>query len=294
MNIIKKLLKKTMQFSGRLICTFTPRYKSKPLRYNTVIVAIIKNEGDYIDEWVKYHRLVGVDHIYLYNNESTDETKNILAPYMEEEFVTLIDFPGSGRQLAAYNDALKKYGKLCKYMAFIDADEFIYSIERKSVTEVMDEIMAMNPRAGGVAVNWRIYGSSGYISKPNVGGVLSNFLWRAKEDGTGNGCIKTIVQPQCVFKYSHAHYPTYILGKYSIDENGERVNGWCHTMLEIKKLRINHYFTKSKEEWIKRRSIGKCDSKNPEKDKRTLDEFYRHDNNDIYDDSMLYYVNKLS
>ena len=179
-------------------------------------------------------------------------------------------------------------------MAFIDADEFIYSVERKPITEVVDEIIAMNPRAGGVAVNWRIYGSSGHISKPNVGGVLSNFLWRAKEDGTGNGCIKTIVQPQYVFKYSHVHYPTYILGRYSIDENGERVNGWCHTMLKIEKLRINHYFTKSKEEWIKRRSMGTADSKNPEKSKRTLEEFYRHDNNDIYDDSMLYYVNKLS
>ena len=286
------MLKKITQFCGRLIKTFIPYHQCKSLQYNTAIVAIIKNEGDYIEEWVKYHRLIGVDHIYLYNNGSTDDTKTILEPYVHENFVTLIDFPGVGRQLPAYNDALKNYGKLCKYMAFIDADEFLYPIERKSVTEVLDEIIAKNTHAGGVAVNWRIYGSSGHVTKPN-GGVLSNFLWRAKEDGTGNRCIKTIVQPQYVYTYAHVHYPTYLIGRYSIDENGERVDGWNHKMLEIKKIRINHYYTKSKEEWIKRRSMGKADSNNPEANKRTLDEFYQHDNNDIYDESMLYYVNKL-
>lgn len=89
------------------------------------------------------------------------------------------------------------------------------------------------------------------------------------------------------------HYPAYIFGRYSIDENGERVNGWKHPMMRIRKLRINHYYTKSREEWIKRRSIGKADSENPEANKRTLDEFYQHDNNDIFDDSMLYYVEMM-
>ena len=166
------MIKKNIQFCGRLIHTLIPHHQSNSLCYNTVIVAIIKNEGEYIVEWVKYHRLVGVDHIFLYNNGSTDETKAFLAPYVDENFVTLLDFPGVGRQLPAYNDALKKYGKLCKYMAFIDADEFIYPMERKPVTEVLDEIMAKNSHAGGIAVNWRVYGSSGHVAKPKRGGII--------------------------------------------------------------------------------------------------------------------------
>jgi hypothetical protein len=52
---------------------------------------------------------------------------------------------------------------------------------------------------------------------------------------------------------------------------------------------VNHYFTKSKEEWIARRKLGKCDHKD-EKDVRPIEEFYRHDNNDILDDSMRRYT----
>ena len=44
-------------------------------------------------------------------------------------------------------------------------------------------------------------------------------------------------------------------------------------------LRINHYFTKSKEQWIKRRSLGRAPL--GANHKRSLEEFYLHDNNDL-------------
>lgn len=124
------------------------------------------------------------------------------------------------------------------------------------------------------------------------GGVLDNYLYRAKDNGPGNGCIKTIVNPRRVYKYQHCHFPTYLYGTYSVDEHGKRVDAWCNMDCELHKLRLNHYFTKSKEEWIKRRSLGKADSKDLN-NIRTIDEFVQHDNNDIYDDEMLYYVQKM-
>lgn len=164
------MIKKMALLCGKLIHTIKP-YKSTP-QFNIAIVAIIKNEGDYIKEWAQYHRLIGVDHIFLYNNGSTDDTANILSPYITSGFISFMDFPGIGMQLPAYNDALKKYGSLCKYMAFIDADEFIYPVEHRHIIDVLDEIMEKNPHAGGVAVNWRVYGSSGHISKPSSGGGI--------------------------------------------------------------------------------------------------------------------------
>lgn len=85
----------------------------------------------------------------------------------------------------------------------------------------------------------------------------------------------------------------YYFGYYSIDETGRKVTGWSNINNNIKLLRINHYFTKSKEEWIARRSIGKADATDRTKT-RTMQEFYEHDNNDIYDASALYYSNLLN
>lgn len=223
------------------------------------IVSIIKNEGPYIEEWVKYHILVGVEKFFLYDNESSDNTKKILQKYEKMGYVELSDLPGRAMQLPAYNDALEKHRYDTKYMAFIDADEFLFSCDKeKNVVDQVRNIFKENPSAGGIAVNWRMFGSSGFISKPK-GGVLDSFLYRAKENGRGNNCIKTITNPRRVYSYDHVHYPIYLFGFYSVDENGNKVNGWSHPQNNIHKLRINHYFTKSKEEWIKRRRLGKAD-----------------------------------
>lgn len=37
------------------------------------IGAIFKDEAPYLAEWIEFHRLVGVEHFFLYDNLSTDE-----------------------------------------------------------------------------------------------------------------------------------------------------------------------------------------------------------------------------
>lgn len=47
-------------------------------KYTTSICAIVRNEARYILEWIAYHKAVGIDHFYIYDNQSTDETTDIL------------------------------------------------------------------------------------------------------------------------------------------------------------------------------------------------------------------------
>ena len=45
-------------------------YKNpKKFKYSVSIVAIAKNEGIYFKEWIEYHKLIGIEHFYIYNNE---------------------------------------------------------------------------------------------------------------------------------------------------------------------------------------------------------------------------------
>lgn len=264
----------------------------EPIRhYNDYLslVCIAKYEAPYVKEWIDYHLKIGVDRIYFYDNESPDNTLIILEPYIEKEQVIYNLIKGRARQLDAYNDAIKRYAYKTKYMAFIDLDEFIVlEDENSTLKDTIDSIMSKDKRAGGIAVNWCVYGSSDYKKRPN-GAVIENFLYRGTPDKRGNDCIKTIANPRIIKKYRHPHYPTYKVGFYSIDESGKRIDGWSNPRsADTKHIRINHYFTKSLEEYIERRSHGKADTED-ESDKRTLAEFYEHDHNDIYDDIMLRY-----
>ena len=51
------------------------------------IAAIYRNEAPYLREWIEFHKLVGVERFFLYNNESTDDHRAVLAPYVEAGIV---------------------------------------------------------------------------------------------------------------------------------------------------------------------------------------------------------------
>ena len=75
------------------------------------IATMFYNEAPYLKEWIEYHRLAGVDHFWMYNNNSTDHWQEVLQPYIAEKLVEVIDWPsppGSpypSYQVAAFQDA---------------------------------------------------------------------------------------------------------------------------------------------------------------------------------------------
>ena len=57
------------------------------------ICAIYRWEGPYLREWVAFHRLMGVERFFLYDNDSDDEHREALGPYLEDGTVELLHWP---------------------------------------------------------------------------------------------------------------------------------------------------------------------------------------------------------
>ena len=263
------------------------------------IVAIAKDEAPYIREWVEFYRIVGVSRIYLYDNGSTDGMKQRVADYIDSGFVVYTSVPGVARQYAAYMDAITRFKYTTKYMAFIDCDEFLMPCAPgNQLGELVDSLFGSFGRGvGGIAVNWRVYGPSGHEVRPD-GLVLEEYLQREPNDYHGNGCIKTIANPRAILKYQHAHYPIYYAGYRNIDVDGHRVDGawnFRETQEDPHTLRINHYYTKSYEEFLKRRSRRVADREDPMIRSREalLDELAALDAHTVYDGIGLVYAHMI-
>ena len=262
--------------------------RGNKFKYSLGIAAIIKNEAPYIVEWIEYHRLIGFEKIIIYDNESTDGLTEILLPYVNEGFVDLYHIKGKRRQTDAYNDVIRRYKRKIKYIATIDADEFIFPQPTTDLKKEIETILC-TPHKGGISINWACFGSSGHEMKPEGGFVIENYLHRAKEEFEKNTRIKSIVNPRCVAFYEHAHFPVYKSGYYAVNFSLKKVKGAISEIPDYTVARINHYMTKSKEEFVKKRMRGKADSSNirPEED------FNLYDRNEVYDDSMLVYADAM-
>jgi hypothetical protein len=220
------------------------------------ICAIYRDEADYLAEWVEFHRLVGVERFFLYNNFSEDHHRDVLAPYVEEGVVTIQDWPvldGRVGQIPAYNDCLRWHRHDSRWIAFLDLDEFLFSPGGESLPSVLADY----EQWPAVAVRWAMFGTSGHKTRP-PGLVIENYQRRIDFDGGIN--MKTVADPTRVTTCLSAHHFGYPYLS-AVDENHFPVHGTRAPTDSSARLRLNHYHWKSEEEYIAKcarmRSVGR-------------------------------------
>ena len=108
------------------------------------ICAIMRDEHDYIREWVEHHIECGVSHFYLYDNESSRGYEKEIGDYIEKGFITIINWPDkkheiksgvNNKQIDAYNNFINsRVWANNEWCAFIDLDEF------KGIAEKLEEL----------------------------------------------------------------------------------------------------------------------------------------------------------
>lgn len=250
------------------------------------VVAIMKNEGAYIKEWLDFHIMIGVQRFYLYDNESDDNTKEILKPYIDKGIVIYKYWPGKAQQMVAYRDCVKNHAEETRWMAFIDLDEFLFTVKNDNIVSFLKSL----PQFSALVVGWMIYGSGNQKEK-KPGLVIERFKMHA--DKTWG--VKSIINPRLVIRMTNPH--TYGVAGFTIDENGKKLGfiNQTNNPPSCNLIRINHYVTKSYEEFMARCSKGDAcranlaDSPKAKAQKR----FDIHNRNEVYDDIMDKYVEKL-
>ena len=142
-------------------------------RYSVSVCAIFKNEASYLREWIMFNKIVGVDHFYLYNNNSNDNYFQVLKPFVDCGLVTLNEWPQNQKQMECYVDCIEKYRSETKWLGFIDIDEFIVP---KSTNTIYDFLREYENTCGAVNIYWKLFGTSGLITRDFKGLVTEKFV----------------------------------------------------------------------------------------------------------------------
>lgn len=228
------------------------RDKTKPLHY-LAVCAIAKNEGPYFKEWIEWHLSQGVEKFYIYDNESTDCTKEVLTPYIESGVVEYTFFPGQKKQLAAYDDCFERHRLETRWLAVIDLDEFIVPIKDQSIPAFLHRMEDFSV----VEINWLVYGSGGARTK-EPGGVMERFRKHSLPEHRLNTHVKSIVDPRRVCTMTGCHEAARISGR-AADSHGDVLKkGFRDRVPQQDIIRINHYAVKSYEEFLAKRARGRA------------------------------------
>jgi len=209
------------------------------------VCAIYRDEAPYLREWIEFHRLVGVERFFLYDNQSSDDHRAVLRPYEDAGVVVVHDWDPALGQVPAYQHCVEHHRDDARWIAFIDVDEFLFSPTGKPLTPILKDYEPFP----GVGVNWTLFGTSGHSDKP-PGPVIESYLDRLEH--RESHWYKSIVDPQRVAG-SDVHDFHYEAGS-AVDENGYPVVGGWTKSVTGSLLRLNHYVTKSVAEHRLRRA----------------------------------------
>lgn len=259
---------------------------TKP-KHEVSVCCIIKDENEYLEEWISYHLRIGVEHFYLYDNGSAIPILDTVRQLNLEKWVTVIEFPGISRQMAAYKDALWKFGKDSKWMAFIDTDEFIVI---KTPNPKIVPFLKHHQAYGGLGINWAMFGSNGHLLKSSAP-QSQKFTRRAQSGFHLNEHIKTIVQPKYVRTVRDPHSFKYPLGKFCVNENFEKITG-PHSPVSAEKIQLNHYYCRSREEFEIKIRRGRSDNVDITRSMAEFDYADKH-SNEVEDSTMGSIISRL-
>lgn len=238
---------------------------------NSCILTVIKNEHQYLDEWIKYHLDLGINHIFIFEDINSDSHKDICDKYGDSVSLNgienLLDDDTKKKVLELKlsritnpQDIYFKKGLTWiknnyqyDWCFVIDNDEFI-TFEKENTT--LEDIFLLYKNYDAFVLQWKCYGANGHISKPNYEGKGLIGTYTKPSYNAGHLNLEW-VSKTC---YNlHTFKETYLRGTHQPTDECK----WCKTDYSTNRQKIvfnnvylRHYITKSWEEYIAKRKRG--------------------------------------
>lgn len=267
-------------------------FVKKPVRntkYYFSLCAIFKNEGRYFKEWIEYHRMLGVDHIYLYNNFSTDDYATVLKPYIDEGYVTLTDWPYELSQIPAYQHCYEHFKDDTFWLMFLDLDEFICPIYKTNIRDWMKPY----EKYPSVLMYWLMFGTNGIVKDNPEKLVIEQYTnsWGSVRNESKQ-VLNTYYTPVKIYHHIIWCWIKVLGIKIkvpSINENRRFV--YNHGKEKCPKhgtIQINHYWSKSLSEYVRKIDKGDMFSKKNDEIRKDLSFFYWHEYQNVAENKVIF------
>jgi hypothetical protein len=213
------------------------------------VTTLVLNQARYLREWIAFHRLMGFQLFILFDDNSTDDTAQVLLPYIRTRVVILVharesfgacargDHHGSHQQArcqrTVFEYARSQLLHRTLWMGNFDVDEFIWTPrDAKRLPRLLQSTYAGYDR---VAIRGTVFGDNNH-SVPSPLPVIQAYTRRGTTDPPYDGNFR--------FGRKELYRPAGVAG-VAIH------NAWCWlcseaTVLPLAgDLRMNHYQIKS-------------------------------------------------
>ena len=206
------------------------------------VIAIARDEDNYLAEWTDYHLRLGFDDIFIWQNNWRSKLQGKLSQHV---YFNVLDEDYA--QVNCYNSALKMLCNEYAWLAFIDVDEF-FSLNDSSFTSIKDFLLQDKYKdIPALCISWRLFGDNG-LQKVESFSQLERFtMASSKLDETSKPLLHTNVVKDNVQFFLNPHCVTCNQFdpclKFVLDKVGN--NKHINEFYQVAPLELNHYRNKT-------------------------------------------------
>ncbi|CAL4869182.1 hypothetical protein MMA231_03473 (plasmid) [Asticcacaulis sp. MM231] len=262
----------------------------KPAKTTSTVCLIAKNEAPYLVEWLAYYRFLGFNDIVIYENNSDDNSHEILSKLAAAGKVTHRTWTlgkNESPQITAYQDAIKRAET--EWILFVDADEFLVLHHHLTVNMFLSSF-ADRPEVTAIGVNWRLFGDNNN-KKADSRPVMIRFIMAAEPNFVVNRHLKSFSRVAALNELVHMHACATSGNMAHPSGKPLSMSSWgLSDVVELSVAQVNHYYTKTAEEYQKKklRGQGGAGDDKPELKYWYNDKsFQSHNRNEIKDKAIL-------
>lgn len=291
-KFLRKKKKFLVAFIKDYLFRFVFYFISPPKRdtkYYFSVCCIFKDEARYFREWIEYQKIIGVDHIYAYNNDSTDDYMSVLKSYIDDDYITLVEFPGKYAQFAAYTHCYENFRNETYWLSFVDLDEFIVP---HTTTDIKKWIKPYE-KYPSIEFYWLMFGTNGVVEYDENKLVIEQYTNSFENiRNTGKIALNTAYQPVKMYHHNISCYLNIFTHKFkvpTIDEHRKFVFFYEDHKVNYKHtIQMNHYWSKCLSEYVRKIDKGAIANKNNEEVRKDLSFFYWHEHQNVREDKVIF------
>ena len=253
------------------------------MKYNSAIIAMFKNESMVIKEWIEHYKWQGIGHIYLINNDSSDNFLPIIQPFINEGYITLYDLPEPYQQEKNYNIVFDEVRNDMEWIISVDIDEYWFGTKC-----TLDEyLLNVNPKYDNILIDWEMFGSSGYDKQPTE--IRKSFIKRKDVPG-----LRSVIDEgawwKVISRSSEVGRLCLHLNRHITEKNREWdpniPSPWTQIHNDFENVRLFHYQVMSKEYWENVKMVRGDAWMNELNDSRNWKIFNERDFNEVTDTTL--------
>lgn len=187
------------------------------LHYELSMCTTVKNAESLLRPWIEFHLLVGVEHFFMWDDNSSDRTLALMQEYEARGVLTVL---GGSEAWRTQRNAINSYITNCfihvaprtNWMITIDVDEYLFPIDEPEAGPAACSLLEYiqkhsNPLLSHIMVRWTMFGSNGFQLTPH-GSPPETHFWSGgdcsvlNKKGYDNPCAVAAYCGEC----SHTKY----------------------------------------------------------------------------------------